>query len=157
MNLNEKELEIINAIYDMRENDLDLNYVPNIAPNEEKAKYRELVFYLNKLEGYGLININRYDNGRFYPAGGWSSEIYKNAALAVPDWSRIRISLKGKVLIEENRMKKSKKIKRYFTIRIKAAFEKGMDDLVSYIMIFLFGVFVGNIDKVIEFIKNIFN
>lgn len=155
MKLSDSEILILNKLFDGSERELNKNYIPVIAPKENYAKYRELVYHLDNLERYELVKINYNSSGKYYSYGGRISEIYKNAAISAPYWTEIALASKGIEYIEDLRLSKLKKIFLYINKKIALFFDKLIDNLIEVGFAFITGVLVGNIDRIIELVKNI--
>lgn len=155
MKLSNNEILILNKIFDGKEKELNETYMPVLAPKENYAKYRELVYYLNNLQRYELIQINSNKANKYYLYGGQMSEVYKNAAISAPFWNGINLTPKGIEYIENIRLSKLRKVCLYIKKKSILFFDKLVDNLIEAVVIFITGMFVGNIDRIVEFVKNI--
>lgn len=150
MNVSDNELLILNKLFDGKEKELNESYKPVMAPKENSARYKEIVYHLNNLERNGFIQCS----GKYCLFNGRISEVYKNAAFTAPDWAKINLTPKGIEYIENIRMGKVKKIVMYFKGKMILFFDKLIDNLIEISVIFISGIIIGNIDRIIEFIKN---
>lgn len=161
MKLKENELLILSKLFDGTELQLNSTYTPTLDAGDIKAKYRELVFYLNNLKRYDLIDIDIVEdkNGKetkYYCSGGSINPIYKNAAISVPFWERIHINKNGISIVEQLRMTKFDKVKRFFKNQLVKLGEKISENLLSSLAIFLVGILVGNVGNIAKFVCNLF-
>lgn len=152
--MNKNELLILNKLYDGTENELNTTYIPQIDTTDEKAKYRELVYYLEELKDKKLIEIKTKE---YYTYGGQMNCKYKNAATSVPFWEHIKISQNGKLFINELRLSKFKKAKRASEKLFIKFVGKILDKLLTVFISFVVGLLVGNADRIKGFIWNLFS
>lgn len=155
MKLSDNEILILNKLLDGKEKELNETYLPVLAPKENYAKFRELVYYLDNLERYELVQINLNNSGKYYSYGGGMSEVYKNAATSAPFWTSVNLTPKGREYMEHFRLSKFEKVCLYINKKIALFFDKFIDNLIEVGIAFIIGIFVGNIDRIIEFVKNI--
>ena len=155
MKLDENELLILGNIYDGTERELNTTYKPTIAPNEREAKQKELVYYLDRLERNGLVEILKNDFGKYYLGCGGVSNTYKNDAYSCPDWTKINLSIKGEKYVENIRKSKREKLTDYITKKLTKSLDEIFDESLKYGIVFIIGVLFGNIGKIFNLIKDI--
>lgn len=153
MKLHEQELLILNSLHDGKENDLHKTFEPKLDKTDINAVQRELVYYIENLKRYGLVDIDVvYDKKtcqptKYYSVGGQMSQIYKNAACFGPFWERIHINKAGMDFVEEYRLTKCQKLKRYCKRILAKVGEKLTDELISSLALVIVGFIIAKIPE----------
>lgn len=151
--MRERELAVLQYVYDKTEKDIDIKYIPELNDGDSKTVHQELVYYIDALYREGYIHLDRE---HYYIKGGRLHNKYRNNALGEPFWEYVHVNNLGRTIVEESRMSKLQKIKRTLKNKCTELIKKIVDNTMSSIAIFIGGLITGNIDRIYDWILSLF-